>query len=236
MEDALFSKIIDDAKEYGVKEIMPFLNGEPLLDAKFDKKIAEIIEKIPDARVSFFSNGTLLTKEKADALAVSGIMGANFSINAITNAARKKIMGHELEETVDNILYLQSVNPKLNITVSGLMDTTFWTPEEMQCFIGFWVQRKIKPNLFFNGNWAGKTRKVANVGAGCSRPESILTVLSDGIVALCCYDLLGEVSFGNLRDKSIKEVWESDAMEEYRLKNDMGRRSELKLCSDCSTG
>jgi radical SAM protein with 4Fe4S-binding SPASM domain len=116
------------------------------------------------------------------------------------------------------------------------MDTLYLTPDELQNFVQFWVSKGIKPNLFYNGNWAGKTRAVVNTEGTCHRPESIMTVLSDGKVALCCYDLEGEVTFGDLNTQTIKEIWESDALENYRFLNDAGRRSELKLCASCTTG
>jgi MoaA/NifB/PqqE/SkfB family radical SAM enzyme len=236
MSKTLFSRIIDQAKEYGIKEIMPFLNGEPLLDKSFVAKIQEINDKIPDAHVTFYSNGSLLTKEQSVALSTVKLAAVNFSINSITDAGRQTTMHLPLQQTVDNILEFQKQNPHVAIGCSALMDTTYMTPEELQEFVRFWMEKKVRPNMFFNGNWAGKTRKVCNVEGGCSRPGTILTVLSDGNTALCCYDLNGEVSFGNLKDKTIADVWESEELENYRFLNDAGRRKELKLCKDCTTG
>jgi MoaA/NifB/PqqE/SkfB family radical SAM enzyme len=236
MTAELFSRIIDDAKSYGVKEIMPFLNGEPLLYKNFISQLREINEKIPEATVVFFSNGSLLTKEIADELATIKHLGINFSINAISDTARMKVMHLPLQPTIDNILYLKDKKPEIGIGVSCVMDTLYLTPDELQNFVQFWVSKGIKPNLFYNGNWAGKTRTVVNTEGTCHRPESIMTVLSDGKVALCCYDLEGEVAFGDLNTQTIKEVWESEALENYRFLNDAGRRSELKLCASCTTG
>lgn len=234
--DSLFSKIIDDAKSYGITQIMPFLNGEPMLDEKLSARIKEINEKIPEAFVSFFSNGSLLSSEKIEELSKVNVAAVNFSINAITDKGRTAVMGMPLEATVANILAYQKKCPKVHITVSALMDTTLLTPDEMREFTRFWQEKRIKPNLFFNGNWAGKTRKTFNAEGCCERPSSMLTVLSNGSVALCCYDLDGEVSFGDLNTQTIKEIWESPEMEHYRFLNDAGRRSELTLCQNCTTG
>ena len=237
MTDELFTRILFDAKDYGVKKIIPFLNGEPLLDPKFVQRIVEINTILPDAEVVFYSNGSLLSEEKAKELAKTKITVANFSINAVTNDARMKIMGVNLHDTIKNILYFKSLCPNVSINVSAIMGTTYWTPPEMQEFIAFWTKLGIKPNLFFEGNWAGKTRPVIHVSdVGCERPNDIMTILADGTVALCCYDLDGEVNFGNLNTQTIKEVWESEAMEHYRSLNDSGKRSELKMCQSCTTG
>lgn len=237
MSMELFKRIIDDAAEYKeFKHVMPFLNGEPLLDKDFAAKIAYINEKMPDVGVSFFSNGSLLTEEKAKELAQVKVHAVNFSINAITDNGRKKVMGLELQPTVDNILAFKRLCPSVDVGVSAIMDTAYLTPKEMEEFSDFWRRQGIRFNFFFNGNWAGKTRPSCNVEGACSRPEDVMTILSDGTVALCCYDVEGEVSFGNVKEKSLKEIWTCEELERYRFLNDAGRRSELKLCGTCTTG
>lgn len=237
METELFNKIIDDAAEYKeFNHIMPFLNGEPLLDKKLCERISYINEKMPDAAVSFFSNGTLLDYEKAKELSKVKITAVNFSINAVTDNGRKKVMGVELSPTIDNILAYKKLCPSVDVGVSAILDTAYITPKEMEEFSRFWGEKRVRFNFFFNGNWAGKTRDTCNTEGACTRPDGVMTILSDGTVALCCYDLEGEVSFGNVKDKSLKEIWTCEELERYRFLNDAGRRAELKLCGTCTTG
>lgn len=236
MPPELFSKIIDDAREYGIKEIYPFLNGEPLLDKSFIVRIKEINEKIPDARVYFYTNGSLLTPAKVEELKTVKIAAVHFSVNAISDKARMRVMGLPLEPTIVNILHFRDECPDVQISVSAIVDTTLLTPDEMNYFAEFWKVKRIPAKPFFNGNWAGKTREVVNVEGGCSRPSDFLTVLSDGTVALCCYDLRGEVPLGSLQTSTIREIWESEALDNYRFLNDAGRRDELPLCNKCTTG
>ena len=242
MSMELFKSIIDKAKEYNnergtLRNILPFLNGEPLLDRHLVERLEYINKTLPDCNIAFYSNGNLLTKEKAKALEGIKNLGINFSINHVSDEGRQALMGLPLQEAIDNILYFKEHNINSSIGVSALMDTTCMTNEQMQEFTKTWKENyRINPNLFFNGNWAGKTRTAYNITGSCGRPDTIMTVLSDGRVVLCCYDLEGEVVFGDLTKQSIKEIWESDEMEKYRFYNDAGRRKELKLCSSCTTG
>jgi hypothetical protein len=233
----LFKSIIDKAKDYGkFKQIMPFLNGEPLLDTTLVEKIAYINQQLPDVPVVFYSNGSLLTAAKAEEFKSVKVAGINFSINAISDSGRLSVMGLLLGPTVESILNLQKACPSIQIGVSAIMDSAYLTPAELQEFKNFWVEKKITPNFFFNGNWAGKTRKTCNIEGGCARPDTCVTILSDGSIALCCYDVDGEVTFGNIKDVVFETLMQNVKLEQYRLYNEIGRRKDLPLCKSCTTG
>jgi radical SAM protein with 4Fe4S-binding SPASM domain len=236
MDMSLFKNIIDQAKEVNPREVMPFLNGEPFLDRNLTERIAYVNETLPKSAVILYSNGSLLTEEKIEELKHVKVSGINFSINAISDAARMSVMGLPLSQTVENILHYHDACPNTSLAVSTIMDTVYISADGMREFADFWQRKAIKPNLFYNGNWAGKTRSVEVIEGSCVRPDNIMTILADGTVALCCYDLNGEVSFGNVKDKTIKEIWNSSELEDVRFAHIAGRRNELKLCSTCTMG
>src|SRR3990172_2918077 len=93
----LFKKIIDDAEEMQPDMVLPFLNGEPFLDKDIFDRIAYVNDKLPHAKVMLYTNGNLLTADKARALSELRIAGINFSVNAVSNAARQELMGLDLE-------------------------------------------------------------------------------------------------------------------------------------------
>ena len=232
----LFKNIVDQAKELKPTQVMPFLNGEPLLDKLLCERIAYVNEVLPESGVVFYTNGSLLSPEKIAELKNVRLAGINISINAVSETGRQAVMGLSLDETIANIANLHNTLPDLPITASCIVDTAYISAVGMQEFWEFWSAQKIQPSFFYNGNWAGKTRPVVNVEGSCQRPEDVMTILSDGTVALCCYDLLGEVSFGDVNEKPLKEIWECSELEDYRMANLMGRRNELKLCKDCTLG
>lgn len=236
MTDEVFRRIIDSAADYKVETVMPFLNGEPLLDKGLISKLKYVNEKLPSSSVVFYSNGNLLTAEKAKELSEIKNLGINFSVNHVLEEGRQAIMGLPLAPAIDNILNFKEICPDAKVGVSAVMNTSYMTPSQMGEFVEEWRSAKIQASLFNDGNWAGKLRPSYNVSGSCSRPDTTLTFLSTGDSCLCCYDIDGIVSFGSIKDKSIEQIWNSEELERYRFLNDAGRRKELKLCGSCTTG
>ena len=67
----------------------------------------------------------------------------------------------------------------------------------------------------------------------CRYPFSHITVRNDGTVIVCCADWLKELSIGNIKEHSLKELWESKSM--YQLRCDMlrTRGTKWKACRNC---
>lgn len=235
MEQDLFKKIIDDAAEVSPEYVLPFLNGEPFLDKLIFQRIEYVNEKLPNAKVALYSNGNLLTEEKAEKLARLRVHQVNFSINAMSEEGRRSIMGLGLLDAVENVLRYRAMDPTVNIAASMVLDPAYVTNDEAEEFKRFFAAHGIFPRIFLPGNWAGKLRPSYNTRAICCRPESHLTVLIDGRVSLCCFDVEGQVTLGDLKNQTITEVWNGGSATNYREKNAKGERKGLELCGDCTT-
>ena len=59
-------------------------------------------------------------------------------------------------------------------------------------------------------------------------------VLSNGTVVPCCIDINGELSLGNIKNNTLKELWNSGRIEELRTLHARGDRKKIPLCSDCN--
>lgn len=66
----------------------------------------------------------------------------------------------------------------------------------------------------------------------CIRPDLELIVASTGDVPLCCNDYFVKYSAGNIRAKSLKDLWRSKVKEDARAKLRAGDRS-IDICSVC---
>lgn len=243
IKDNLYNKIIVDCKDLKVplEMVYPFLNGEPFLDPKLFDRVAFTHETLPKTRIGLFTNGSLMDESITEQIMKSGITDINISLNAISDEQRMKVMGLELSTTCGNIAYLKKRNDELGkniwISVSVVSDTTLIQQEEKIAFLKFWEEVKIDPYLFNNGNWAGITRPLVWCSkTPCLRIFSDMTVLYDGRVNLCCYDLEGEEIFGDLNTQSVIEVWESEKFSQLRELHAKGQRNEHKLCGKCTTG
>jgi len=72
-----------------------------------------------------------------------------------------------------------------------------------------------------------------NSKLGCRAPYRYVHISSYGDVILCCNDWKGMVSFGNLKDKTLEEIFLSNKMMKMGLNLLMGNREKYFLCSRC---
>jgi radical SAM protein with 4Fe4S-binding SPASM domain len=56
----------------------------------------------------------------------------------------------------------------------------------------------------------------------------------NGDVLLCCMDWRRQVVLGNLREQTIREVWNGEKYRRFRRLQEQQRVSELALCNVCT--
>lgn len=66
----------------------------------------------------------------------------------------------------------------------------------------------------------------------CVRPFRFLNVNWQGDVVLCCNDYHGNITFGNVRDTTLVEAWNSERMNAYRVAM-LAKDRNVGLCKTC---
>jgi MoaA/NifB/PqqE/SkfB family radical SAM enzyme len=64
----------------------------------------------------------------------------------------------------------------------------------------------------------------------CKTPDTQVCVLVNGEVTLCCYDIRGNCSYGNLLDNSFETIAKNKKYLEIKNK---GKKRELSICKEC---
>ncbi len=59
-----------------------------------------------------------------------------------------------------------------------------------------------------------------------------MVIRPDGKVSLCCNDALGQMTLGDVNEKSLQEIWFSNEYSLIREKTVKGRNN-IELCSIC---
>ena len=72
------------------------------------------------------------------------------------------------------------------------------------------------------------------VKATCSKIVKKIDVRYDGEVVMCCLDYYGLHTLGNIKDKSIIDIWYSDMKRQQLEDLEKGNRAKYRLCSKCS--
>jgi len=252
MPMALFEKIINECAQY--RHLITNLNlsfiGEPLLDENIFKKIA-IARKKGIKQISFICNGSLLTEEKAKNLIDSGIDFVTFSVDGASKENFEKIrVGLNYESVVLNIKRLAELKKKLGVKkpfISIDMVQLELNEAETELFKQQWVglvdEIMVRPLHVWGGETIAQelidySKKLLPSGGEQRHPCFYLWksmfILQDGKTALCCMDVEGEGSYGDVNSSSIKDVWQGKKLKKIRELHLGGEFGKIPICGRCN--
>lgn len=235
MSQEVFEKIIHDAIDLGVKHVIPFLSGEPLLAKTFFPWMDYIAEK--GLTTTVFTNVSKLDKDKADRLAqYTNIDQVMLSFHGGTAEAYEKSMGFgpgSYDKNTAQAEYFISVSRSPVAVYMLNYEDTLGTEAQ---FREQWGSRAFVSDAFFN--WAGditvsdRSKSFEGARYPCPRALHHLTFLHTGVASLCCMDSQGKVALGDIMQEHMGEIWERN-----QWRRDMHhqlRFDELELCKDCN--
>ena len=55
----------------------------------------------------------------------------------------------------------------------------------------------------------------------------------DGRAVLCCWDAFARAVVGDVKEKTVEEIWLGETNQKYRQYLDNGEREKIELCSRC---
>jgi len=243
MDMDLCRKVMDEAKDF-IFDINLNHRGESLLHP-------EVVEVIKYAKQNkmfarLHTNASLLTEDLAKNIITAGLDRISFSFDGYTKETYEKIRrGGDFDKTIANILRFLEIK-KLSgsntpQTAIEAIDFDKTTGEELEQAKQAFRNRfqDFPPDSFvikeFH-NWAGEiTKKRHNPDnySVCPFPWNALIILWDGSVLPCTQDFFNHHSIGNVKDNSIREIWNGDKIIHLRKKLAEQDLDEYKTCSNC---
>jgi len=223
-------------------------NGEPLLDGKLSEKI-RILKNYGIKEISFSTNASLLNEKKSLSLIDSGLDDIRFSIDGFTKETFESIRrGLKYKEVLRNTLRFielrneNGIKPKIHIR----MVIQPKNAHEESYFRDFWDSKTLctdvvssKPMhswgsqlLGYKGDIKKEIEKYSSIP--CISPWSTMIIHFDGNVPLCGCDYNNKILLGNLKEKTIKEIWQSEQFNQIRKTHEEGRRNYIPLCVGCN--
>jgi radical SAM protein with 4Fe4S-binding SPASM domain len=246
MDFQLFSKIIDENAHY-LNSIRLYNFGEPLLHPDLPKMIRYCKKNYLGTSIS--TNATLLKPEVAEKLIDAGLDYVVFSFDGATKETYERIRKganfDEVRKNITSFIYMKQEKgvktPFIRIQIIKMKETE----AEIQDFYNFWKRSgvdsiRIKGFDTFAGSI--KTNSIKNeylfdYGKSFRYPCKWLweevVILVDGTVVMCCRDYDGEIELGNIKEKTLKEIWNSKQMLEMRKKQKYMDFNDIPLCSKC---
>jgi radical SAM protein with 4Fe4S-binding SPASM domain len=240
MNFPLFMKIIDDARNIGVKRVLLFLFGESLLHPE----IVEMIRYIKQKGLGFHltTNGVLLDDAMGRAILQAGVTSADyvtFSILGFSEKVHEMIMrGASHATVVENVMKFVENRKKLGINGPVIEAVFYAIPEnehELEPFLDYWG--RIVDHAIDGGRaveaFIDQGLPVAPRVRTCSELWERMAVHWNGDVAMCGEDVNGDWIVGNLRDQTIQEVWLGEKLTLIKKNHKEGRFDKISMCEFC---
>jgi len=252
-----FSKIVSqfNDRRFIPRVVVLYHGGEPLLNKKISDYV-RILKEIGVAKVHIVTNGSLLTKQVSEKLIMAGLDEIHISFDGESadenNIIRKN---GDFYKDATNLkefykLYKEIGFKKIRILISNVQvmnkadsdnnqNDRLVTPSYLtECFcnecpeIEFQsVTAMVWPGFLAFGEFQVATlpKQTPNY---CSSLFETITILANGDVVPCCYDLPGEVVFGNVFESNIFDIWDNPKYREFRT--NFRKQIYTKLCRKCN--
>lgn len=244
MDINLYKNIIDEISEYPETIVRPFNSGEPLMRKDMTELISYAKQK-GIKHVSINTNGSLLDKKKRYELIKAGLDHIEVSIDAATSDTYSKTRQQSADmfkAVVNNtIAYkkdLKNLSSNGKISVSFVLQND--NAHELEKFKSFWKNKVdsvvIRPFHQHNNLIQENKRAVGNCiekRYPCPYLWGRLIIQHDGRVRFCEADWKAEHAIGNMKEHSIKDIWNGIKYTELRQSHVNGT-FEHPFCSTCT--
>lgn len=242
----LFRKIVDECARYRVRRFSPYLTNEPFADKELLERLEYVNKKMPWSKIVVTTNAHYLVPQMVDRiLALSRPLHAIYiSFQGIEKEAYEATMrgNMKFERTMENVTYLTDrikkeklARPEVWIT---MVDTKMIDAPKA---IAYWKERGIRAKYTTLENRGGNVIQIDKLQKSeemttyttCTRLMKQAYIHFNGDVVLCCVDNSRKVVFGNLKEQSLHEIWNSPKAVEHRRRYLSHDFAGLPLCGTC---
>jgi len=240
LDSKIFEKVLKEIKKYSPQVIAPYLNNEPLMDKDIFSKIRKIRNVLPNTFIDFATNGSLLSLDKSQIL-LSDELGVNeIKINIPSTIPKEYEMmtGLNYDKTLRNIKdFIDTAKDK---NFKGRFRIIIVSSETPEVDLKFWQNLGIESKVYKKISRGGiieteYSTKEKITGCKYNREFEWIHILSTGEIALCCMDWNREHILGDLKNQSIKEIWEGTRYNQIRQQIKFSEDKDF-ICNKCEWG
>jgi MoaA/NifB/PqqE/SkfB family radical SAM enzyme len=257
MEASEFTRIADQLREAGVKEIGLFYLGESFLISWLEHAI-EYCKSIGFPYVFLTTNGSLATPDRLEACMAAGLDSLKFSLNwsdaeqfseitgarpKVYDAANRNIMaaksirdrnGFNCRLYGSYVQYDQDQTERMEAyleTVRPGLDHIYTLPLYTQAAH---IDKEANPNWEFSVGNRGRADALRDP-LPCWSLFTEAHITWDSKLAACCFDHDGRFEMGDLKKQSFMDAWQSEPFRALREAHLAGDVSET-VCGPCIAG
>ncbi len=263
MELDLFKKIVDDLKVFDrkIKKIKIGNHGEPTLHPDLPEMIRYARDSGTAEIIELFTNASKLEPKLNQALIDAGLQRINISLEGLSDERYKQVAGvkQSFSAIVEGVRHLYSIRGDCKIYVKIADQTSALSRDVTQKFILSKSEREYFYDLFGNicdeiyiekvvPQWAevqlDKQNQLSETGMYDQRVKTDKDVCPfifmylhfncDGTTSPCTLDWPRKVVIGNVKDSSVKDIWNGQRLRHLQMTMLEGKRCDVNFCNNCT--
>lgn len=239
MEFDLYRTIVDQAAEGGARAISLTSRGEPMMNKRFVDMLHYASEKKTFIDLKINSNGTWLDEEMCHGILSSDANVLVISIDAHTEQMYKEIrVRGNFDRVVSNVRRLFEIRSRqypgsgLEIRISGVK---IRDDQNENDFRKFWSE--MSDNVVYvhmQARWdTYNNNPHPEKNYPCAFLWNRLYIWHDGTCNPCDEDYKSQLRLGNIKEQSLRDIWHSPKMTEFRNRHMSGARKDIMPCDRC---
>jgi hypothetical protein len=243
----LYDAILDELARHPVERLSLFLMNEPLLDRRLVDWTARARRKLPRVQLGLFSNGALLRRELASALALAGLDELCVSVHGFERETYERVMVglsfDRIEPRLRELFELYArgeLAPMRLKIVAGDVPEVVATLDRAHPSYRDHVLLKAFSNECETVEAPSAIQSSAAHGRRspplCQRPFVKLYVMSDGECVLCNVDWRRAAGLGRIdpaRGIGVESIWNGERYREIRRRHLRHEFEPGFLCHRC---
>ena len=235
MKEKVWKKIVDESRGRGVL-YRPFLINEPFVDKRLGE-IIRYIRKDDTAKVELNSNGKYVSRDLVTEVLEAGVDWIRFSIDGFSSRTYKLSgRGARYEKVVEDVQFFISERNRLksDCFIEIRMIDMKENKHEQEDFVSYWKNYADEATIteLYNWPWMGQTEPAR---VPCLKIVDEMFFIVDGRATLCCWDFQEKAVVGDIRERTVEEIWLGAVNQNYRDLLQEGKRDDIDLCSRCDT-
>ncbi|MFA5422219.1 MAG: radical SAM/SPASM domain-containing protein [Bacilli bacterium] len=251
MDFALYRSIIDSLNEFEtpIKTVRLYGFGEPLINPKFHEMVAYAKRSPAVLSVDTTTNASLLNPELNERIIESGIDRINISVEGVNSQQYIDFAGKEINfvQFVNNIEHLFSIRGKTTVFIKIAgdrltdLDKKFFyeifAPISDGCDIEHTMSCWYDVTVDGVNNEVGVYGQPRESVGICPYIFYSLMIQPSGEVSVCFLDWDKRMVVGDVREHSVKTIWDSNLLRSFRVEMLLGQRNSICMnCDQLSAG
>lgn len=250
MKYELFQKVVDDLAAFDkpIKVLRMYKDGEPLLNRRFADMVAYARKSGHVDYIDTTTNGTFITPERMAPIIEAGLDKINISVDGMNQEQYLRFTGFKFDfpKFVENVKWLHANKGgmEISIKIPGELITEAQRQEFFDTFGDYcdrifienfapcWPEFDIEGHTGIKITGGIYQQEIGDTDT-CPYIFYGYSVNADGLVSSCFLDWGRKLIIGDVRQQSMKEIWNSDRMNALRLQHLEGRRRENGVCGNC---